>query len=86
MMNESTRTACAHTEPAQPAPITGEARVDEALAALASLPDRPGARHVAAFEHAYERLRGVLDEIGTRQNAGEAPDTQTEHNAQAEQA
>lgn len=78
MMNESTRTAAADTEPAQPAAITGEPAVDEALSRLADLPDQPDAGHVDAFEHVYQRLHGLLDELDTRAEAREAADDHAE--------
>lgn len=63
MMNETTRTAAAKGEPSAPAAVTGEPRVDEALARLAELDEVPDAGHVEAFEHVYERLHGLLGEL-----------------------
>ncbi len=78
MMNESTRTAAADGEPAPPTVATGAPGVDEALSRLADLPDQPDATHVEAFEHAYQRLHGLLDELDTRHTTGEEPDDQAE--------
>lgn len=63
MMNETTRTAAVDGEPAEPPAVTGEPRVDEALAGLAGLGEVPDAGHVEAFEHVYERLHGLLGEL-----------------------
>ena len=65
MMNESTRTAAAGSQPAKPAAVTGEPRVDEALGRLAELGELPDAGHVEAYEHVYARLHGLLDELDT---------------------
>lgn len=78
MMNESTRPAAADGEPARPAAITGEPAVDEALSRLADLPGHPDAGHVEAFDHVYQRLHGLLDELDTRQEPGEAADDHAE--------
>ena len=40
---------------------TGVTDVDEVLAAVESLADRPVEEHVAVFEQAHERLRRALD-------------------------
>jgi hypothetical protein len=40
---------------------TGDARVDDVLASLAELDDRPVRGHAAVFEQAHERLRAALD-------------------------
>ncbi len=63
MMNDSTRTAAADSAPGKDAAITGEPRVDEALAGLAELGDLPDAGHVEAYERVYQRLHGLLDEL-----------------------
>ncbi len=83
MINEVTRTAAADTAPAKPTAITGEPRVDRALARLAGLDGLPGTGHVEAFEHVYERLHGLLDELDTPepQRADRDPS-----NGQAQQA
>jgi hypothetical protein len=63
MMNDSTRTAAADSEPGKPQEITGDPHVDEALARLAGLGDLPDSRHVEAYEHVYQRLHGLLDDL-----------------------
>jgi hypothetical protein len=63
MMNDSTRTAAADSAPGKDAAITGEPRVDDALAGLAGLAGLPDAGHVEAYEHVYQRLHGLLDEL-----------------------
>jgi hypothetical protein len=81
MMNEVTRTAAADGEPAKPAAATGDPRVDEAVARLADLEGLPDSGHVEAFEQAYLRLRGLLDELGTaapRLANGDASDGQAQ--------
>jgi hypothetical protein len=40
---------------------TGDAAVDEVLASVAALDDRPVDEHVAVFEQAHDRLRRALD-------------------------
>jgi hypothetical protein len=40
---------------------TGVEEVDDVLAALGDLDDRPVEEHPAVFEHAHERLRQALD-------------------------
>jgi hypothetical protein len=40
---------------------TGNAVVDDVLAGLVDLGEKPVEEHVAVFEHAHEQLRGVLD-------------------------
>ena len=40
---------------------TGDARVDDVLASLAELEERPVGEHAAVFEQAHERLRAALD-------------------------
>ena len=39
----------------------GDAAVDEVLASVAALDDRPVDEHVAVFEQAHDRLRRALD-------------------------
>lgn len=63
MMNDSTRTAAAEGAPGKPQAITGDQRVDEALARLAALGDLPDGGHVEAYEHVYQRLHGMLDDL-----------------------
>ena len=53
-----------------PAVETGVAAVDEVLAGLDGLEDRPVSEHVAVFEQAHQRLRRVLDG-----NPDPSPDT-----------
>lgn len=47
-----------------PAPATGDSRVDEAVAALATLGGRPLDEHPPAFEAVHDTLRGLLGELG----------------------
>jgi hypothetical protein len=63
MMNEVTGTAAADGASPPPPEITGEPRVDDALARLADLGEVPDAAHVAAFEHVYDRLHSLLGEL-----------------------
>ncbi|HUK68185.1 MAG TPA: hypothetical protein VLW50_05440 [Streptosporangiaceae bacterium] len=80
MMNEVTRTAAAGGASATAA-ATGDPRVDEALARLANLDGLPDSGHVEAFEQAYVRLRGLLDELATaapRGASGDASDGQAQ--------
>ncbi len=49
------------------APVTGDARVDGAIAGLSRLPGRPAEEHVAILEEAYGRLRDILDDLGPGQ-------------------
>ena len=44
---------------------TGHPEVDQVLASLAELEDRPVSEHVAVFESAHDRLRGALSDAGT---------------------
>ena len=46
------------------APVTGDARVDDAIAGLSRLPGRPAEEHVAILEEAYGRLRDIMDDLG----------------------
>lgn len=48
---------------------TGHPDVDAVIGTLADLDDRPVAEHVAVFEAAHERLRGVLADAGTTHQA-----------------
>ena len=43
---------------------TGHPAVDEVLASLAGLEERPVAEHVAVFEAAHDRLRAALADAG----------------------
>lgn len=43
------------------APATGAPAVDDVLASIQALDDRPVEEHVAVFEQAHERLRRALD-------------------------
>jgi len=45
------------------APVTGDTRVDDAIAGLSRLPGRPAEEHVAILEEAYGRLRDILDDL-----------------------
>jgi hypothetical protein len=45
----------------QDVPSTGDAAVDEVLASVATLDERPVDEHVAVFELAHDRLRRALD-------------------------
>lgn len=61
---------------AEPAPTaadvasTGHPAVDEVLASLARLDDRPAADHVEVFESAHERLRAALADAGDTGTTG----------------
>ena len=44
-------------------PVTGEPRVDAALARLDELPDLPVSEHREVFEHVHRRLTEVLGEL-----------------------
>jgi hypothetical protein len=62
------RPAEARPEEARPAgqrPVTGEPRVDAALARLDELPDLPVTEHRAVFEHVHRSLSEVLGELDT---------------------
>jgi hypothetical protein len=76
MMNDSTRTAAADTEPGKPQATTGDPRVDEALASLSGLAGLPDSGHVEAYEHVYQRLHGLLDDA--HPVSGDHPDGQAE--------
>lgn len=47
--------------PAPDEPATGVPAVDDVLASVQALDDRPVEEHVAVFEQAHERLRRALD-------------------------
>ena len=52
--------ATIETRTAAETPATGDVLVDEVLADLEALDQRPVSAHVAAFESAHERLRSAL--------------------------
>jgi hypothetical protein len=54
--------------------VTGEPRVDAALARLDELPELPVTEHRAVFEHVHKSLTDVLGELDAGLPAG-APDT-----------
>jgi hypothetical protein len=43
--------------------LTGDERVDEAVAGLSRLPGRPADEHVAVLEEVHGRLRDILGEL-----------------------
>ena len=49
---------------------TGHPAVDEVLASLARLDDRPAADHIEVFESAHERLRAALADAGDTGTTG----------------
>ncbi len=51
--------------PDQQRPVTGEPRVDAALARLDELPELPVTEHRAVFEHVHRSLSEVLGELDT---------------------
>jgi hypothetical protein len=77
MIDDSTRPAVAGDEPAEPGVITGEPRVDQALARLTDLGEVPDTGHVEAFEDVHKRLHGMLGELA-RSSELETPDGQAE--------
>jgi hypothetical protein len=89
MMNDSTRTTAMGGDPAKLEVMTGEPRVDEALAMLAGLAELPGAAHIAAYEHVYRRLHGILgqlDTAGPHPASHDSADPHDSSDGQAEQA
>jgi hypothetical protein len=44
-------------------PVTGDARVDDAVAPLSRMAGQPAAEHVAILEEVHGRLRDILDEL-----------------------
>ena len=50
--------------PAGPVGSTGDPRVDEAVATLAALGDRPLEEHPPVLEAVHDKLREVLGEVG----------------------
>lgn len=67
MTEESSQPAASGPAP-EAAPVTGDPRVDGALAALGSLGEEPGPGHVEAFEEAHRELHTILDEVGEQDN------------------
>ncbi|WP_093261854.1 hypothetical protein [Thermostaphylospora chromogena] len=66
--------------------ITGDERVDRALAGLADLERAPVSAHVAAFEGLYASLEGVLaaaEEPGERGQDGTAHPSRPEREPEA---
>ena len=45
------------------APVTGDPRVDHAIAGLSRLAGRPADEHVAVLEEVHGRLRDILGEL-----------------------
>ncbi len=43
--------------------LTGDDRVDDAVAGLSRLPGRPAEEHVAVLEEVHGRLRDILGEL-----------------------
>jgi hypothetical protein len=65
------------SEPGSRRHVTGEPRVDEALARLDELADQPVTEHRAIFDDVHRRLREVLGELDTRdQWSGDAAGTE----------
>jgi acyl-CoA reductase-like NAD-dependent aldehyde dehydrogenase len=56
------------------APATGDARVDDAVAQLSRLQERPASEHVAVLEEVHGRLRDILDELAESPGP-DGPDT-----------
>ena len=52
---------------------TGHPLVDQVLASLAALEDRPAAEHVEVFEAAHDRLRDALADISPEPGGTPAP-------------
>lgn len=50
--------------PQAPVAPTGNAQIDEVVASLSGLDDRPLEEHVAVFEAAHEALRSALSDAG----------------------
>jgi hypothetical protein len=53
--------------PLADAPLTGDARVDAAIAGLSRLAGTPPQEHVAVLEEAHGRLRDILGELAEGQ-------------------
>jgi hypothetical protein len=64
------RAAETGTVPAQQRPMTGEPRVDAALARLDELAELPVTEHRAVFEHVHRSLSEVLGELDTGSRRG----------------
>jgi hypothetical protein len=62
---ESVGSAGAGAGADQQRPVTGEPRVDAALARLDELPELPVTEHRAVFEHVHRSLSEVLGELDT---------------------
>jgi hypothetical protein len=62
--------AATGTVPAEQRPVTGEPRVDAALARLDELPELPVTEHRAVFEHVHRSLSEVLGELDTGSRRG----------------
>ena len=60
----------AQAVPDQQRPVTGEPRVDAALARLDELPELPVTEHRAVFEHVHRSLSEVLGELDTGSRRG----------------
>lgn len=54
----------AQESPAESAGSTGHPVVDDVVASVAGLEDRPVAEHVEVFESAHDRLRAALADAG----------------------
>ena len=55
-------TAAAFARLAEP-PVTGDPRVDDALARLGELPDLPVAEHLSVYEDVHRRLHDALADL-----------------------
>jgi hypothetical protein len=53
---------------------TGDARVDDAVAALSRLDGRPPEEHVVVLEEVHGRLRDILGELAETAEAPEGPE------------
>jgi len=58
------------------APPTGDARVDDAIAALSRLDGRPPDEQVAILEEVHGRLRDILGELAERPEVSEGHEQQ----------
>jgi hypothetical protein len=63
------RTGTGSDEAAGSVGRTGHPVVDDVVASLAGLEDRPVAEHVEVFESAHDRLRGALADAGDDSSA-----------------